>query len=144
MCSKRPRVGDEVFPPPVARQVPSEACPALLGTAQVGRCSLSACVLPAQPDGLHKAGNVSKRLWLMVLHSPLSLKPSRVEGWRWERAGRKLFLATCLHGPKCLGCLVMGMPAWYPRRTTQRKETPRSHVLQDREHLKPFESPKPF
>lgn len=48
VCSKRPRVGDEVFPPPVSRQVPSEACPALLGTAQVGRCSLSACVLPAR------------------------------------------------------------------------------------------------
>lgn len=47
-CSKHPHVGDKVFLLLASRQLPSEACPALLGMAQVGRCSLSACVLPAR------------------------------------------------------------------------------------------------
>ena len=47
MCSKRPQIEDKVFLLLASRQLPSEACPVLLGTAQAGRCSLSACVLPA-------------------------------------------------------------------------------------------------
>lgn len=47
-CLKHPHVGDKAFLPVARRQVPSEARTALLGTAQAGRCSLSACALPAR------------------------------------------------------------------------------------------------
>lgn len=46
----------------------------------------------------------------MVLHPPLSLKPPRVEGWRWERAGRKLFLATCLRCQHHAWPEMLGVP----------------------------------
>ena len=107
-------------------------------------CLHAPCLL----DGLHKAGNVSDRLWLTALHPPLSLKPSQVGGWRREQAGRKLLLATCLRcrhhaWPEMLGVPGDGDASAVPGNARPR-ETPRSCILQGREHPKPFQSPKPF
>lgn len=98
------------FPTAGVEAGPIRSLPCVAGHGSGGQMFPFCLRAPCPPDGLHKPGNVSKRLWLMVLHPPLSLKPSRVEGWRWERAGRKLVLATCLRCQPHAWPEMLGVP----------------------------------
>lgn len=94
-------------------------------------CLRAPCLL----DGLHKAGNVSNKLWLMMLHPPLVLKTSLETGSR-QRAALSNLPVLPTHVCGWGASTVPGMHSL--------ENIPPSFILQSRETPNLYNPFKPF